>query len=421
MVHVLSKVDIVIGAQWGDEGKGKWVQRLAHSYELVVRFQGGDNAGHTIYHRGDKFVLHHLPSAILAPQINCVLAAGMVINPAALVQECQALAAHTELTPTRLWLSAAAHVITPAHIWQDQQQEQHTAIGTTGRGIGPAYSTKALRSGLRMADYVNAKQRAAWLQHMHHDPHFVASQRSAPHAWEEFNDAASYLQPFVTDADRQVRQQLRRGAAVLFEGAQGVLLDNTYGTYPYVTASSTLAAAALCNVGIAPRACGKIYGIAKAYLTRVGNGAFPSELHDDTAEKLRQRGAEWGATTQRPRRIGWFDCVALRYAQELNGFDGVVLNKLDVLSGLPVVKLCVAYNHPDLGQLLEFPCDYRILEKCQPVWEEYQGWTAAIPTRGHIAALPPAALRYVNSIESLAECNIIGVGTGVAAEDVLMR
>ena len=419
----MSRADIVVGAQWGDEGKGKWVHRMACNYELVVRFQGGNNAGHTVYHRGQKVVLHHLPSAVLYPQVTCALTAGMVINPIALAQELRELATHVQLTPARLWISASAHVITPWHIRQDQgrEREQAKPIGTTGRGIGPAYSTRALRCGLRMADYIDKTRRAKWCAQMQREPQFALSQREDNDAWENFTRVASCLRPHVCAAEAQVRHKIRANAAVLFEGAQGVLLDISCGTYPYVTSSSTLAAAALCSVGFAPRACGKIYGIAKAYLTRVGNGPFPSELHDDTAALLRERGAEFGATTQRTRRVGWLDCVALRYAQELNGFDGLVLNKLDILSGLPAVKLCVAYEHPELGRLLVFPGDYRILEKCQPVWEEYEGWAAAIPTRGSIAELPSAALAFVQRIESLAECKVIGVGTGIAAEDFLVR
>ena len=419
----MSRADIVVGAQWGDEGKGKWVHRMARDYALVVRFQGGNNAGHTVYHHGQKVVLHHLPSAVLYPQVACALTAGMVINPVALEQELRELEKHVQLTPAQLWISGAAHVITPWHIRQDQgrEREQAKPIGTTGRGIGPAYSTRALRCGLRIADYIDAERREKWLAQMQREPHFAASQNEDKVAWECFARSADCLRPHVCAAEAQVRKKIHAGDAVLFEGAQGVLLDISCGTYPYVTSSSTLAAAALCSVGVAPRACGKIYGIAKAYLTRVGNGPFPSELHDDTAAQLRELGAEFGATTQRARRIGWLDCVALRYAQELNGFDGIVLNKLDILSGLPAVKLCVAYQHPELGRVLEFPCDYRILEKCQPVWEECEGWTAAIPTQGRIAALPPAALAYVRRIESLAECKVIGVGTGIAAEDFLVR
>ena len=422
-VNALSRADIVVGAQWGDEGKGKWVHRLARDYELVVRFQGGNNAGHTVYHDGHKVVLHHLPSAVLHPQVVSALTAGMVINPVALVQECRALPDHVQLTPARLWISGAAHVITPGHIRQDNRREQKQAkpIGTTGRGIGPAYSTRALRCGLRIADYIDAERRARWLAQIKDEPHFAASLREDGEAWENFTAAVDFLRPFVTTAEARVRQKIRTDAPVLFEGAQGVLLDIGCGTYPYVTSSSTLAAAAMCSVGFAPRDCGKIYGVAKAYLTRVGNGPFPSELHDEIATQLRQRGDEFGATTQRARRIGWLDCVALRYAQQLNGFDGIVLNKLDILSGLPTVKLCVAYQHPELGQLLEFPCDYRILEKCLPVWKEYPGWTAAIATQGRIADLPAAAQDYVHSIETLAECKVIGVGTGIAAEDFLAR
>ncbi len=419
----MGRADVVVGAQWGDEGKGKWVHRMARDYKLVVRFQGGNNAGHTVYHHGQKFVLHHLPSAVLYPQVACALTAGMVINPVVLKQECHALEKQVQLSAVRLWISAAAHVITPWHIRLDRgrEQEQAKPIGTTRRGIGPAYSTRALRCGLRMADYIDAKRCAGWITQMQGEPHFAVSQREDRQLWEDFARAADFLRPYVCAAETRVRQKIRAGDAVLCEGAQGTLLDINCGTYPYVTSSSTLAAAALCGVGFAPRACGKVYGIAKAYLTRVGNGPFPSELHGDTAAQLRQRGAEFGATTQRARRIGWLDCVALRYAQELNGFDGLVLNKLDILAGLPAVKLCVAYQHPEQGRLLEFPCDYRILEECQPVWEEYEGWTAAIPTQGRIAALPPAALAFVHRIENLAECTVIGVGTGIAAEDFLVR
>ena len=414
----MGRADIVVGAQWGDEGKGRWVQRVANDYAVVVRFQGGNNAGHTIYHRGQKVVLHHLPSGILSPRICCALSSGVVINPIELEQEIRELDEQMEVTPHRLWISPAAHIISPWHVYQDHLQEQEAHIGTTGRGIGPAYGTRALRLGLRLGDYCDPKRREDWLRQMQKERKFQEVYAQDRELWEKFNHAAQFLQDFVVDADTRVRERIFAGNAVLCEGAQGVLLDLSFGTYPFVTSSSTLAAAALVSIGIPPRYCGRVHGIAKAYLTRVGSGPFPTEItHTPTGKLLQEKGAEFGATTQRPRRVGWLDCVALKYSQCLNGFDGIVLNKLDILSELAEIKLCVAYEYQ--GQVIDFPYDCRILEQCKPVYHSFSGWEKDIPRRGKISDLPTEALTFLQEIEKWSTCKIVAVGTGVEANDLL--
>lgn len=413
----MKTADIIVGAQWGDEGKGKWVHRLSRDYDLVVRFQGGNNAGHTIYVDGKKYILHQLPSGILHNHVIGILGAGVVIDPVALVEEIDDLG--VELSTKRLSISGRAHVITPWHIYRDcQAQQDQQAIGTTKRGIGPTYGDRTLRHGLSVSCYIDKIARQRWLEQRSTDDTFAEHCATHQQQWQKFIEASSLIAPFVNDADAMIRQQVVSGKTVLFEGAQGTLLDIGFGTYPFVTSSSTLAVAACSSVGLPVRHCRKVYGIAKAYLTRVGNGPFPTEVVGKLGDRLRELGDEYGATTGRPRRVGWLDCLALKYSQQLNGFDGIFLNKLDILSGFSEIKLAVAYRHPQHGSIDEFPDDLQTLAECQPVYTTVSGWER-LPRSGKVGDLPVQATDFIAEIEKWSDCKIIGIGTGVSENDVL--
>lgn len=414
----MGSADIIVGAQWGDEGKGRWVHRLARDYGMVVRFQGGNNAGHTIHTAGKKQILHQLPSGILHPHVSGMLGAGVVIDPVALVEEIEELG--IELSVGQLAISGRAHIITPWHIYRDcLQEQQKEAIGTTKRGIGPTYGDRTLRHGLTANCYIDETARRRWLKQRSADDTFAEHFTTHRQRWKKFIEASSVVAPFVNDADSRLRQQIADGKAVLFEGAQGTLLDIGFGTYPFVTSSSTLAASACTSVGLPTRCCRKVYGVAKAYLTRVGNGPLPTEVTDELGARLRELGDEYGATTGRPRRVGWLDCLALKYSQQLNGFDGIFLNKMDVLSGFDEIKLAVSYQHPRHGSIDNFPDDPQILTECQPVYTTMPGWEK-LPQTGKINDLPIQATNFVAEIEKRSNCKIIGIGTGVGENDLLL-
>lgn len=418
----MANVTLVLGAQWGDEGKGKWVDILAKDVDVIVRFQGGDNAGHTLFIDGKKTVLHLIPSGIFHPSKACALAAGVVINPIKLQQEMNKLEGLADVSPNRFWLSARAHIITPWHVFQDEQQEAKRSIpiGTTKRGIGPTYMGKSARQGLRLGAYVDADKRQAWINGMQADPEFRQCWEERQEQWEQFVRAADGLKPFVTDTEHRVRQAIKQGQSLLLEGAQGSLLDIDHGTYPYVTSSSTIAGGAVASLGIAPKSINRVLGVSKAYVTRVGSGPFPTEIFTPEGQEIAKRGHEFGATTNRPRRCGWLDLVALRYAVAVNGCDGVILNKLDILSGFPTLKVCVAYQHPTLGRLTEFPWDIDILAECAPVYQDCQGWLQDISGIRDPRKLPAELHRYVETIASQIGCPVVMLGNGVDRQDALM-
>lgn len=419
-----SDVTILVGAQWGDEGKGKWIDVLAETADLVVRYQGGNNAGHTLYVQGEKIVLHQLPSGIFHPKQLSALAAGVVINPEALVDEMKKVEGKAKLTPERVWMSGRAHVITPWHIHLDASREASTTqkIGTTKRGIGPTYAEKAARTGLRLGHFVDDEQRNRWLSRMaEQDPDFKAFVESRTDLWQSFAAAAPKLKPFVCDAETRIRAAAASGKKLLLEGAQGTLLDLDHGTYPYVTSSSTGAGGAIQSIGLSPKYVTQLIGIAKGYVTRVGEGPFPTELFDDVGKLIAKKGNEFGATTGRPRRVGWMDAVALRYVVEVNGLDGIVLNKMDILTGLDEVKICTAYSHPKLGELKELPWDTEVLAACKPVYESYPGWSQEIPQSGQIEDLPAQAKTFVQAVERHGKTKVLMVGTGPHREHALYR
>ena len=402
-------VVIVVGAQWGDEGKGKVVDLYAEAADTVVRYGGGANAGHTLVIKGQKLVTHLVPSGVCHPGKPCVLGDGMVIDPHTLLDEIAELSARGLLANGELLIGQDAHVILPYHKRIEQLRESRKgAIGTTRRGIGPAYEAKAGRRGVRIRDLfrrerlrelvdANLEELVPVMQH------FGGAAPTAAEVAQWIDDAASAgdrLRPHVGDASRFVADKIGRGANVLFEGAQGTLLDIDHGTYPFVTSSSTIAAGACQSTGIGPSKIDRVVGITKAYATRVGAGPFPTELHGDAAEALRQAGGEFGATTGRPRRCGWLDLPALRLGVRLSGMDGLALTKLDVLANMGEVKVCVAYKL-DGREVDELPTDLDDIARAEPVFASYRGW-GSLAGVTQFDDLPTTTRQYVDTVQRLA-------------------
>jgi adenylosuccinate synthase len=404
-------VVIVVGAQWGDEGKGKVVDLFTERADVVVRYGGGANAGHTLVIGGQKLVTHLVPSGVLHPGKRCVLGDGMVIDPHTLLEEIAACQARGLLAKGELLVGQGAHVILPYHklldgLREDRAKTSGKAIGTTRRGIGPAYEAKAARKGVRIRDLLRpARLRELVRANVEELAPLIVHLGGAPPPATEVDqwiasaaEAGERLSPSVGDAGRAVAAAIADGKHVLFEGAQGSLLDVDHGTYPYVTSSSTIAAGACQSAGVGPSRIDSVIGISKAYATRVGEGPFPTELSNPTGDRLRQAGGEFGATTGRPRRCGWLDLPALRFGIRLSGMDGVALTKLDVLSGFEEVEVCIAYRL-DGKDLDEPPVDLDDLARAQPVYTKMPGW-GPLPTNcRELADLPPPARRYVESIE----------------------
>ncbi len=421
---------VVVGAQWGDEGKGKIVDIYTEFAEMVVRYAGGPNAGHTLVVGKEKLVVRLLPSGILRPSTQCVLGQGMVVDPEVLVGEIDELKrrGHEKLEE-RLLLSERAHLILPYHLEIDALREtsaKDKAIGTTKKGIGPCYEDKVRRTGVRAGELRDldllAKRvtnaLAAW------KPVIESLGGKMP----EVSDIVEYLRPFAArlvpilgNASVVVDDAIKAGKRVMLEGAQGTLLDVDHGTYPYVTSSSAVAGGAAIGSGIGPNRISTVLGITKAYCTRVGGGPFPTELTDDVGRHLREVGDEFGSVTRRPRRTGWVDLPALRYSARVNGIDGLALTKMDVLTGLPKVKVCVAYDTPE-GRVTDLPIDLLDQpEKAVPVYEELEGWTENLENARVLSDLPPTARQYVRYIEEGAgvPCYLVSVGPSRAATIVL--
>jgi adenylosuccinate synthase len=415
----------VLGAQWGDEGKGKIVDLLTPGFDIVARYQGGHNAGHTVYVKGRKFVLRLIPSGILHPGITCVIGNGVVVDPQALFAELDELAAHGVEVGDRLVVSDKAHVILPYHRDLDLLSEARRGerrIGTTSRGIGPAYEDKIARRGIRVGDLADP----AGLEQNVRDN--VTARNRLVHEttmdWKVvFDQALEYagrLRPWVRDVSLLLNEAMRQGRSILFEGAQGTLLDIDHGTYPYVTSSNATVGGVCTGLGIGPKAIGSVLGVAKAYTTRVGEGPLPTELTGEVGQRLRDTGNEYGAVTGRPRRCGWYDAVAVRYGVRINGLDALALTKLDVLDGLPSIEICTAYRCG--GRVLtEFPSDTGQLAACTPVYETMPGWTT--PTRGvrRFADLPANAQRYVARLEEISGVPAAVVSTGSERDETIIR
>lgn len=416
----------VVGVQWGDEGKGKIVDALAAEADLVVRYQGGNNAGHTVMVGEETFKLHLVPSGILYPETLCIIGNGVVINPLVLVKEIASLEARG-VSVEGLRISDRAHVIMPYHEVQDQLEEAargQRAIGTTGLGVGPCYVDKTARIGIRMGEFIDpdafqarladvlpAKNRL--LTKIYGHPGFEAAD-----IIEAYRDAAERLRPLVTDTGALLRDALAADRRILFEGAQGTLLDVDHGTYPYVTSSSPAAGGIASGAGVSPRAIQGILGIVKAYTTRVGGGPFPTELRDEDGEILRREGHEYGTTTGRPRRCGWFDGVAARYSAQLNGLTSVAVLKLDVLSHFEELKIATAYRVG--GQITgQFPARQDALMEAEPVWEALPGWKQDIRGARRWEDLPGEAQAYLRRVEEIMGVPIAMVSVGPRRDETI--
>jgi adenylosuccinate synthase len=422
---------MIIGGQWGDEGKGKVVDLLSGGFSAVVRYNGGNNAGHTVRYADRHFALHLVPSGIIHPGVKCYLGSGMVIDPTGLVAEMDKLETEGVDIDGRIIVSPRATLILPTHRALDAAREGMRGagkIGTTGRGIGPAYQDRAQRRALRghvLADEpAKRRQRAMALMEQHNyelETLYKAEPVDLEAAMVELEEKACRLGPMVAEVGPALRDHEAADEAVLFEGAQGVLLDLAWGTYPYVTSSSCLPGFAAASCGISPKLLGPVIGVMKAYATRVGSGPFPTELEDEIGEGIRERGAEFGTTTGRPRRCGWFDAVAARFAVEVSGIDAVALTKLDILDGVDEIKVATSYRLPDGTVIDTFPADAEIAETIEPLYETRPAWTA--PTEGvtNEADLPKEALDYLCYLEEKIGVPIAIVSNGPRREETMVR
>ena len=411
---------VVVGTQWGDEGKGKIVDILARDADVVVRYQGGSNAGHTVINERGTFIFHLIPSGILYRGTLCVIGNGVVVDPAALIEEMDHLQAQGIRFGKNFAISERAHLILPYHKAIDKASEQSKGarrIGTTGRGIGPSYADKMARIGIRMGDLLNPQvfrkkleenlvEINGFLEQLYKVDRFEVDK-----VFQQYMGFAERLRSYIVDGAMLLNKVIDAGKTVLFEGAQGTHLDVDLGTYPYVTSSSAAAGGAAIGTGVGPTKIDAVMGVAKAYTTRVGSGPFPTELNDDIGGGLQERGKEFGATTGRARRCGWFDGVVARYATMVNGMTSLAVTKLDVLDGCKEVKLCTGYRHG--GRILrDMPSDLQTLTQCEPVYRTFKGWT--VPTTGMTVfkRLPTEAKRYLQAIEDQAECRIDMISTG---------
>ena len=415
----------VLGAQWGDEGKGKIVDLLTPRFDIVARYQGGHNAGHTVYVGGTKFVLRLIPSGILHPGVTCVIGNGVVVDPEALFAEIDELAKHGIDAGHRLVVSDKAHLILPYHRDLDLLSEARRGerkIGTTSRGIGPAYEDKIARRGIRVGDLAdpqgleqNVRDNVTARNRLVHE----STMEWQPVLDRLLQDAAR-LRPLMRDVSLMLNDAMKAGQSILFEGAQGTLLDIDHGTYPFVTSSNASIGGVCTGLGIGPRSIGGVLGVVKAYTTRVGAGPLPTELDGAMGKRLRDSGNEYGAVTGRPRRCGWYDAVAARYGVRINGLDALALTKLDVLDGLERIEICTAYRCGS-RTLTEFPSDVGQLASCEPVYESMPGWTT--PTKGirRYADLPENARRYIERLEAVSGVPAAIVSTGSDRDDTIIR
>jgi adenylosuccinate synthase len=413
---------VIIGTQWGDEGKGKVVDLLAEHADIVVRFQGGNNAGHTMVVKGEQFISHLVPSGILQ-QKTCMIGNGLVVDPEVLIEELDYLSQQgIDTGPEKLRISEKAHLIMPYHKHIDLAREKmkgDNKIGTTGRGIGPCYEDKATRRGVRFVELLDpqvfAERVAAILEEKNfYLAHYLNAETMDPQPIiDQYRAYAERLAPHVTNISVELDAAVKAGRQVLFEGAQGTHLDIDHGTYPFVTSSNTVSGNACCGAGVGPRMITGVIGIVKAYTTRVGRGPFPTELFDKIGDTIQAKGVEFGATTGRRRRCGWLDIVILRNAVRLNGLTGLAITKLDVLGGLETLNICTGYQYK--GSTIEdFPTDLKVLAECQPVYETLPGWQEDISSIRNPAKLPQATRNYLKRIEELTATpiHIISVGPG---------
>ena len=417
---------VIMGSQWGDEGKGKMTDWLAQKADMIVRYQGGNNAGHTIAFNGKTYKLQLIPSGIFEPQKINVIGNGVVVNPKALLGELQMLK-DAGVTPSNLKISSRAHLILPYHIQLDIAQEKQRGdrkVGTTHNGIGPAYMDKAARIGIRMCDLLekdtfaaklkeNLAQKNALFEKIYDEEPFDFDS-----LFNEYYEYGQQLKDYVTDTSVLVNEAISAGKNVLFEGAQGIMLDLDHGTYPYVTSSNPVVGGALAGAGVGPQSLTKMVGVCKAYSTRVGEGPLPTELTNETGDWIREKAHEYGTVTGRPRRIGWFDAVAMRHAKRVSGMNCLSLNLLDIFTGLKKVKICTAYML-DGKQIDYYPASLKELERCEPVYEEFDGWTEDISTVTEYDQLPANAKKYLKRIEELTGLQLMTISVGPSREQTI--
>lgn len=421
---------IVLGAQWGDEGKGKIVDIYSDFADTVVRATGGNNAGHTLVVKGEKFIFHLIPSGILHPGKKCVIGNGVVVDPKVLLSEIDRLKSRDYLKDDgQLRIGLLANVIMPYHIMLDKAREEKLGsrkIGTTARGIGPCYEDKVARTGIRLCDLTHPRTFEEKLRVNLEVKNFLlkkfygAEEIAYQQAFDEYLAHGERLKPYLIDTSLFLNEEINRGAKVLFEGAQGSLLDIDHGTYPFVTSSNTTAGGLCTGSGVAPTRISAVTGVSKAYATRVGGGPFPTELFDEEGQLIRDRGNEYGSTTGRPRRCGWFDAPVIRYANRLNALSGIALTKLDVLSGLPRVKVCVAY---EIGGARrdEVPLSLEEFEDAKPVYEQVEGWKEDISSAREFGDLPKAAQKYVRMLEDVSGVEVSLVSVGPDRNQTIIR
>jgi adenylosuccinate synthase len=419
---------ILVGTQWGDEGKGKVTDFVADHMDFVVRYQGGNNAGHTVLAGGRLLKLHLIPSGILYPHITSVIADGVVVDPRVLIEEMDDLEARS-IDTSRLVISGNAHLIMPHHLELEKVTERflgRNALGTTKRGIGPAYADRAARIGLRVQDLYDQKIFREKLDVVLREKNLVLTKvygrlpLEADRVVEDYMRYAERLAPHIADTSKLLYDALREGRNVMLEGAQGTLLDLDHGTYPFVTSSSPVAGGALASAGLGPGEVDRVIGVTKAYVTRVGAGPFPTEDSGPDGERMGERGQEFGTTTGRKRRCGWFDAVLLRYAARLNGLTEVFLTKLDVLSGFPAVKVCTAYRAGG-ERFDDFPPHQSLFHRAEPLYEEVDGWEEDLSEVRSFEDLPKAARAYVEHVTELSGVEVSAVSVGPAREQTLMR
>lgn len=422
---------IVVGTQWGDEGKGKIVDIYAQQADVIARFQGGNNAGHTLVVEGTQTILHLIPSGILHNRKLCILGNGMVINPKVLIQEIDELM-NRQLLPsdTMLYISNNAHIILPYHQRLDSAREKkkgNAKIGTTGRGIGPAYEDKITRVGIRLCDLLDDKVFQEKLEKNLEEKNFYLTQFcneepvDGKAIYIEYQEYADRLREYAADTSVIIEREIKSGKNVLFEGAQGCHLDIDHGTFPFVTSSNTIAGSACCGTGIGPTRIDAVVGICKAYTTRVGSGPFVTELTDDIGERIQTVGHEFGATTGRKRRCGWLDMVLVKQSVRVSGITGIALTKLDVLTGINPLKICVGYKTEQEEFTERVPSNMKIFEQCEPIYEELEGWTEDITGVRNFDELPANVKRYVHRLEELAGIPVILTSVGPDRDETIIH
>ncbi len=420
---------IIVGTQWGDEGKGKIVDFLSKKADVIARFQGGHNAGHTVVIKDEKFILHLIPSGILHKGKTCIIGNGVVVDPAALIEEINALKERGVKVSQNLLLSKNAHLIMPYHKAIEEGSEKFRGskrLGTTGRGIGPAYTDKMARLGIRVADLLQPSIFMEKLKHNLADKNFLIENLyklpafKAEDVFNEYMGYAGKLSAYIADTDIVINKMISKNKDILFEGAQGTLLDIDHGTYPYVTSSSASSGGVCTGLGVGPTKISKVLGVVKAYTTRVGGGPFPTEIKDSLGVMLREKGGEYGATTGRPRRCGWLDTVILRHSVRINGLTGLAITKLDILDGLEKVKICTSYTFRG-SHYKEFPKEISILEECTPVYEEVDGWNTSTSGIQKFTKLPKQAKTYLKKIENILGVEIQLISTGQRRDEIIER